>query len=99
MTPSASAFFGDGARRRLLAVQGVGGDDFVVEGGDVFEETAGGGLLATPGALRLVVNGDRLRGTVLVLGQREQANVVADHLAVEGERLRERARVGLQPVV
>ncbi|MGH7956000.1 MAG: hypothetical protein ACREH8_03190, partial [Opitutaceae bacterium] len=56
-----AAFFDDFARVGFLAVQGVGRDELVVEGGDFFEQCGGGGLLAALGAFLLVVNGHRLQ--------------------------------------
>ena len=66
-----AAFFHDGAGGFPLAVQGIGGADFAVEGREFFDQGRGGTLLATLGAFLLVVNSHRLRRAVFVLGQGE----------------------------
>ena len=71
---------------------------FAIEGWLVFEQREGGGLFATRGVLFLVVNGERLRRAVLVLGQGEDADVFAHHLAVKGQGLREVAGLLAQPI-
>ena len=64
-----AALFRDDPRGRPLAVQGVGGDDLSIQGGQALEQRGGGGLFAKLGAFLLIVDGLRLRGAVLVLGQ------------------------------
>ena len=64
-----AALLDEGAGGGALAVQGVGGDDLPVEGGQAAEQRRGGGLLATRGPLFLVVEGEGLRGAVVVVDQ------------------------------
>ena len=52
----------------------------VIQSGQTFDQRGGGGLFAPGCAFLLIVNGDGLRHAVLMLGQREQADVVADIL-------------------
>ena len=77
---------------------GGGGDEFAAEGREFFKEGGRVHFFAARRAFLLVVNGDRLRGAVLVRREREQAEVIAEHFAVHREGLRERAHVRQQPV-
>lgn len=80
-------------------MEGIGRDDFAVERLLALQQRQGRGLFTARGVFLLVVNGDRLRGAVLVLRQGEQADVIADHFAVEGQGLGERTGLGLEPAV
>ena len=62
-----AALLDDGAGGGALAVQGVGGDDLPVEAGHAGEQRSGGGLFATRCPLFLVVEGEGLRGAVVVV--------------------------------
>jgi hypothetical protein len=63
------------------------------------QQRQGRGLFTTRGVFLLIVNGDRLRRAVLMLRQGEQADVIADHLPVEGQSLWERPGLCLEPAV
>ena len=52
-------------------MEGVGGDEFGVEGREFFQERGRDNLFAALGAFLLIVNGDGLRGAILVLRERE----------------------------
>ena len=78
-----SAALDDGAGR--VAVQCVGVDQFFVQGRTVEGRLGGAGLFAASGDLFLVDYRHRIRGSVLVVGQDQQAHLVADHLAVHGQ--------------
>jgi hypothetical protein len=91
--------FHNGPGVLTLAVQGITGDDLPIQcwqGGQQFGRRA---EFTAFGAFLLVVNGQGLRGAILLLGQGEQANVVANHFAVQGQRLRQGARPALEPAV
>ena len=93
-----AAFFHDATGGFSLAVQRVGGNDFAVQSRQRFQPRRRRRLFAAGRALLLVIHGHRLRGAILVPGQREQANVVANHFAVQGQRLRQRATAAVQPI-
>jgi len=92
-----AAFFHDDPRVPALAVQRVGRNHFAVQGRQRCQQRRGRRLLTAGRPLLLVVHGHRLRGAVLVLGQRQEANVVANHFAIQGQRLGQRAVAALQP--
>ena len=89
----------DGAGVGSLAVQGIGGDDLAVQGGRFFQQGRRRRLFAALGAFFLVVNGHGLGGAVLMLGEGEQADVIADHFAIQSQRLRQGSAVALQPAI
>lgn len=64
-----TALFPDGAGRRLLAVQRIGGDKLVVQRRQAVQQSGGGGLFATLGAFLLIVDRDGVGRTVFVLGR------------------------------
>ena len=94
-----TAFFHDGPGVLTLTVQGIGRDHFAVQSRQFFEQRGGRGLFAAWRAFLLVVNGHRLGRAILVLSQGKQANVVANHFTIQGQRLGQSARAALQPAV
>jgi hypothetical protein len=94
-----AAFFHNDAGGFALAVQGVGGDEFAVQGGEFIQQLGAGALLATFGAFLLVVNGDGIWGAVLMFRQSEQADVIADHFSIQRQRLGKSACPFEQPLI
>ena len=86
-----TAFFHRGPAQLSLTVQGIGRDQFAIQRGEAFQQGGGGGLFATLGALFPVINGDGLGRAVLVLAQGQQADMIPNHLAVQGRSLRQTA--------
>ncbi len=91
-------FFDDEAGLAPLTMQWVGGDDFAIQGRQLFQQRHRRALFATGRVLLSVVDRHRLRGAVLLLGQGQEANVMTNHFAVQGQRLRQQAALPLQPV-
>ena len=85
------ALFHGGPAILALAVQRISGDDFPIQWGKVFQQLGGSAQFAALGAFLLVVNGHGLRGSILVLGQREQANMIPNHFAIQSQGLRQSA--------
>lgn len=92
-----TAFFHGGPAQFSLTVQGIGRDQFAIQRGEAFQQGRGRGLLATLGALFLVIDRHGLGSPILVLGQGEQADVIPNHFAVQSQRLRQAARATGQP--
>lgn len=72
--------FHNGPGVLTLAVQGIAGDDLPIQCRQGCQQFGRRAQLTAFGAFLLVVNGQGLRGAILMLGQGEQANVVANIL-------------------
>lgn len=66
-------------------MEGVRSHGLAIEGWEFCQQRGRDDLFAARRALLLVVNRRGLRGTVLVLREREQADMVADHFAIHRE--------------
>ena len=68
-----------------------------IQGRQLFQKSRSRAQFTPLGALLLVVNGHRHRSAILVLGQREQADVIPNHLAIQCQRSGQTAGAALQP--
>jgi hypothetical protein len=94
-----AAFLHNDARGGFLAVERIGADDFLLQRGQAFQQRKGGRLFTARGAFLLIHQRHGHRGTIFMVGQGHQADVIADHFAIQGQGGRELTRLGLQPVV
>ena len=83
------SFFGDGPGDLALAVQCVGGDHLFIEAAHGVEEFGRCLLLAALGAFLLIVQGHGFGRSITMASQTEDTEVVANHLPVQSQSLRQ----------
>ena len=93
-----AAFFHHDPCEFCLAVQRVGRHKLVVQSRQFFQQLHRGGLLAAFGAFFPIVDRDGQGRTVVMMSQGEQADVVANHFAIQSQSLGQRAGAALATI-
>lgn len=82
-----TAFFDEDPGMGTPAVQGIGRDDFAIQRRRLVQETGCRSPFATLCPFFLVVDGHRLRGAILLLGQGQESDLISDPLATRAPGL------------